>query len=97
MNKSILDKLVGLSQRLGDPAKEYIILGEGNTSARADDESFFVKASGMELATIGPDGFCQVYFKPVHDVLMGGELTDDRIKQALGDAMVHGSLLRPSV
>ncbi len=97
MMTKVIDELVSLSQRLGDPAKQYIILGEGNTSAKADDESFFVKASGMELATIGPDGFCQVYFKPVHDILMGGELTDDQIKQALGEAMVHGSLLRPSV
>jgi len=93
-----LHELVRMSQRLGDPTKEYAILGEGNTSAKCDEESFWVKASGMELATIGEDGFCQLHFRPVFDLLMTEEdLSDDQIRDRLSAAMVHACLLRPSV
>ena len=53
MPEDTLDQLVALSNRLGDPAHDYVILGEGNTSARADAGSFWVKASGAELRTAG--------------------------------------------
>ena len=87
-----------MSHRLGDPTKEYLILGEGNTSAQCDDESFWVKASGMELSTIGEDGFCLLHFKPVLDLLMSEEaLSDDEIKEHLNGASLHACLLRPSV
>jgi rhamnose utilization protein RhaD (predicted bifunctional aldolase and dehydrogenase) len=93
-----IEELVRMSQRLGEPAKEYLILGEGNTSAQCDDESFWVKASGMELATIGEEGFCLLYFKPVLDMLMSQEpLSDDAIKESLAAATVHACLVRPSV
>ena len=49
MPEDTLDQLVALSNRLGDPAHDYVILGEGNTSARADAGSFWVKTSGAEL------------------------------------------------
>lgn len=87
-----------MSQRIGDPAKEYVILGEGNTSAQRDTESFWVKASGTELATIGEDGFCLLYFEPVLGLLMTEErLDDDEIKERLTAASVHACLVRPSV
>jgi len=95
--KNVLQKLVKLSRSIGDPAKDYVILGEGNTSARVDDESFYVKASGMELATIGDEGFCEIYSQPVLEMLNEGDLSDDEIKEHLSAAMVHDSLLRPSV
>ena len=97
MTPKVLDELVQLSQRLGDPAKEYLILGEGNTSARIDDGTFYVKASGLDLASIGDEGFCEIYSQPVLDMLKEGDLSDEEIKQRLSDAMVHDSLLRPSV
>jgi rhamnose utilization protein RhaD (predicted bifunctional aldolase and dehydrogenase) len=97
MTQKVLDELVGLSQRLGDPAKDYVILGEGNTSAKIDEGSFYVKASGMELASIGDEGFCEIYSQPVLDMLREGDLSDDQIKQRLTEALVHNSLLRPSV
>lgn len=34
---NVLDQLVALSNTLGRPELDYVILGEGNTSARADD------------------------------------------------------------
>ncbi|MCS6775348.1 MAG: class II aldolase/adducin family protein, partial [Chloroherpetonaceae bacterium] len=60
--EEILEQLTALSHFLGDPARDLAILGEGNTSARLDSEVFYVKASGKQLGTITPDGFCAVHF-----------------------------------
>ncbi len=85
---NILDQLITLSNNLGDPANDYVILGEGNTSAKVDDQSFWVKASGTHLRTIGPSGFVQVYFEPILDLLAKPNLSDEQVKQALTAAKV---------
>jgi hypothetical protein len=46
MQEDTLAQLVAMSHNLGDPALDYVILGEGNTSARADADTFWVKATG---------------------------------------------------
>ena len=56
-NETVLQQLVEFSRRLGDPVNDYAILGEGNSSASVDRESFYVKASGATLCGIGPEGF----------------------------------------
>ncbi|MCG3206593.1 MAG: Methylthioribulose-1-phosphate dehydratase [Anaerolineae bacterium] len=84
----MLDQLVNLSKNLGLPANDYVILGEGNTSAKIDDQSFWVKKSGVELATIDADGFARVRFEPMLEMLTGPELSDDEITQALFAAKV---------
>ncbi len=83
MSKDILKKLVAVSNYLGDPANDYVILGEGNTSAKINNETFWVKASGSELKNSGPDNFVQVYFKPLLAILDGPDMTDAEIRQAL--------------
>lgn len=83
-----LERLVGLSNRLGDPSRDFAILGEGNTSARADAETFWVKASGTSLRTIGVDGFVHVGFEPVLAMVDGPDLSDEEIDQRLVDAKV---------
>lgn len=88
MTDEILVQLVTMSNNLGDPALDYVILGEGNTSAKIDDDTFWVKASGTQLGTIGAEGFVQVYFEPVLAMLDGPELSDDDIKQTLIEAKV---------
>ncbi len=86
--KNIHDQLVTMSNHLGDPANDYVILGEGNTSAKIDSETFWVKASGTELKGIGPDGFVRVYFEPILKMLDGPDLRDTEIRQALIAAKV---------
>ena len=56
----LLDELTTLSHFLGDPVRDLAILGEGNTSARLDDDTFYVKASGQHLGTITPDWILRV-------------------------------------
>jgi len=75
--KFILEELIALSRRIADPRNEYVILGEGNTSARADDESFWVKASGRALLTADASSFVKVAFAPVLALLEAGDLTDE--------------------
>jgi rhamnose utilization protein RhaD (predicted bifunctional aldolase and dehydrogenase) len=88
MKDNILEQLVTMSNNLGDPTDDYVILGEGNTSTAIDEDTFWVKASGTQLKTIGTDGFVQVYFERVLAMLDGPDLSDDDIKQALIEAKV---------
>jgi rhamnose utilization protein RhaD (predicted bifunctional aldolase and dehydrogenase) len=94
---TILQQLVQLSQRLGDPVNDYAILGEGNTSAAVDDESFYVKASGAMLRAIGPDGFVRVRRAPVMAMLDEERLTDEAIRDGMMAACLDGATRRPSV
>ena len=94
----ILAQLVTMSNNLGDPALDYVILGEGNTSARADADTFWVKASGTELRTIESSGFVQVRFDRVLALLEAGDLSDEDVKAGLEAAKVDPSVtVRPSV
>ncbi len=92
-----LTALIRMSRTLGNPDNDYLILGEGNTSAGADDESFFVKASGASLLDIASDGFVCVSRSQVRDLLASATLTDGQIAQGLRDATIDAGDLRPSV
>src|SRR5437762_1495445 len=82
-SEEILEQLTALSHFLGDPVRDLAILGEGNTSARIDEEAFYVKASGQHLGTITPGGFCAVNFNRVLPYFDKPDLTDDEVKQVL--------------
>jgi rhamnose utilization protein RhaD (predicted bifunctional aldolase and dehydrogenase) len=94
----ILDQLIAMSRVLGDPALDYAILGEGNSSAQIDGDTFWVKASGAEMRTIEPGGFVQVRFEPVLDLLEQEGADDPAVKAALEAARVDpAATARPSV
>lgn len=98
MQDPILDQLVALSNELGRPENDYVILGEGNTSARVDDDSFYVKGSGTQLRTITASGFVRVAFQPVLALVEKQGLTDADVKNALTAAKVDsGQGPHPSV
>ncbi len=65
----ILRKLIKLSNNLGREDYHLAIIGEGNTSAKVEDKyiagSFYIKASGTQLATVTENDFIQVYFEPI--------------------------------
>ena len=97
-SSEILKQLVVLSNNLGRPEMDYVILGEGNTSARAGDGAFWVKSSGTELRTITAGGFVRVNVERALKVTDGPELDDEQVKEALAAArMVPGAPGRPSV
>ena len=67
--KTILRELISMSRSLGRPEKRYAILGEGNTSARIDAETFFVKASGAQLGEADEGAFVEVKASVVLEAL----------------------------
>ncbi|NLH99433.1 MAG: class II aldolase [Chthonomonadales bacterium] len=95
----ILDRIVALSHWLGDPARDLAILGEGNTSARIDAESFFVKESGKGLLEADSTSFVPVSTAAILATLDGPDLDDAKIRQVLLDARIGctGDRPRPSV
>lgn len=88
MQDDVLAQLVTMSNRLGDPALDYVILGEGNTSSRADADTFWVKASGTKLRTIDRSGFVRVSFERILAMLDAPELSDEQVKGQLSEARV---------
>ena len=86
----ILEQLTALSHHLGDPVHDYAILGEGNTSARLDEETFFVKASGQHLGSITPTGFVPINFARVLPSFDGPDLSDSEVKRVLQDCRAGG-------
>jgi rhamnose utilization protein RhaD (predicted bifunctional aldolase and dehydrogenase) len=98
MKSEILDQLVTMSLNLGNPAHYYVILGEGNTSAQVDDETFWVKASGTQLRTIDRSGFVQIYFDRVLPLLNDTGLSDEGITDYVNAAKADpAQTLHPSV
>jgi rhamnose utilization protein RhaD (predicted bifunctional aldolase and dehydrogenase) len=100
MHDAILAQLITLSHNLADPALDYVILSEGNTSARAAADTFWVKASGTELRTIKREGFVRVSFERVLNILDDPDLDDEAVKQRLDATRVDPEStggVRPSV
>jgi len=98
MSNNILAQLVTMSNNLGDPALDYVILGEGNSSAHADADTFWVKASGTELRTIDRTGFVRVRFDKALALLETGDLNDDAVEAGLERAKANPSVtVHPSV
>lgn len=81
--QTVLSELVSMSLTLGKPENDYIILGEGNTSAKIDDDHFYVKASGKYLSRSDNETFVKVRLKDALAVMDAGELTDEEIKDSL--------------
>jgi len=81
--RSVLDGLVEMSRTLGAPERDFATLGEGNTAAKIDDRSFFVKASGSRLGYSQRDSFVEVLFAPTLAMLKRRQMSDQQVKQAL--------------
>lgn len=98
MNNTVLHSLVEMSNYLGDPGRTYAILGEGNTSARIDDDTFYVKASGTSLSTIDASGFVAVSISRVLRLLDDPVADDAAVTMVLKEALTDpNETRRPSV
>jgi len=96
--QQLREELVEMSRVLGEPTADCVILGEGNTSARIDEETFWIKASGAQLPTITAEGFVRVRFAPVLELLDAEAPSDEMIKQVLLEACVDNKAgQRPSI
>lgn len=91
-----LREAVELARFMGAPELDCTILAEGNVSARADADSFWVKASGLHMGSISSEGFVRVRFEPILSAL-DGPSGDERVRELLTEACVSRSGMRPSV
>ncbi len=87
----LLNDLVEMSKSLGDPANDYAIIGEGNTATRADNDSFWVKASGTQLAYACPDSFVRVRSSPILSAVAEARLDDKCVKDLLKSSTIEGN------
>ena len=87
-----LRKLVRLSNNLGRENYHLTIIGEGNTSAKIEvdniAESFFVKASGTQLAKVSEKDFIPLYFEPIMQLINMENPNDEEINYIFEKAKV---------
>lgn len=95
-NEAIRDELIALSHWLGEPARDLAIIGEGNTSARLADATFWIKASGANLGSLTPAQVVQVRRDLIVNALNANP-DDEQVKQVLMDARVCADAPRPSI
>ncbi len=93
----ILKRLVQLSHELGREDRQLAILGEGNVSADLADGTFYVKASGSQLAAIDAGGFTRVNAKPIFEAFDHPDKTDDEVRKVLETCGVDKEARLPSV
>lgn len=92
-----LATLVELTRALGQPQLDYVIIGEGNTSCRAQDDTLWIKASGRQMNGIDSSGFVRVRAEPILHMLDNspGDLAAQ--KQVMEASKVDAAGLLPSV
>lgn len=83
-----LEQLIQMSQTLGKPDLDYVILSEGNTSAQIDDGSFWIKASGSRMADVEADAFLRVDTAKVLELVDGPTLSEADMRSRLGEVKV---------
>lgn len=93
----LLQSLITLSHEVGREDRHLAILGEGNTSARADDGTFWVKASGSQLSTITEAGFAQVKMDAILELVERDQMTQEEVIAAWPQVMANPQQKRPSV
>jgi len=91
-----LAEIVRVSREVGDPAKDLVILAEGNTSVRTSAGRMLVKASGANLATAVDDDFVEVELEVLMRLIRDGSGDDADVATGLAEATTWGTK-RPSV
>ena len=87
-----------MTRHLAEPERDLVILAEGNTSARIDKETFWLKASGKSMAGIDASGFVAMRLSPMLALLNGERLSDAETKARFDAARLDPQAsARPSV
>jgi rhamnose utilization protein RhaD (predicted bifunctional aldolase and dehydrogenase) len=94
---AILPKLLDLSHQLGREERRLAILGEGNVSTRVSADTFLVKASGSNLATLSELGVSECRFGDLVPLLKAKRMSDAAIDDALFASRVDPQAKKPSV
>jgi rhamnose utilization protein RhaD (predicted bifunctional aldolase and dehydrogenase) len=94
---SILERLVDLAHELGRPDRHLSIIAEGNVSADLGDGTFYVKASGGQMAIIEGNGFTRVKTKVILDALNQSDKSDEKVQKILEGSRVDPQAKLPSI
>ena len=94
---SLQQRLLDLSHELGREDRRLAILGEGNTSARGADGTFFVKASGSNLGALTLAGLTECRLAELVAVIDRRGLSDEDVEACLLAARVDPQARKPSV
>lgn len=89
--------MLTLSHELGREERKLAILGEGNTSARLSPDTFVVKASGSNLATLSPLGVTECRLGDLVALLEMKNVPDAAVDAALLASRVDPAAKKPSV
>lgn len=90
-------RLLGLSHQLGREERDLAILGEGNTSARVSERTFWVKASGSNLGSLSDAGLAECRFNGLLPLMKARSLSDEAVDEALLASRVDAAARKPSV
>lgn len=90
-------RLLDLAHQLGREERRLAILGEGNVSMRVAPETFLVKASGSNLATLSPLGVTECRCGDLNALLARRRLADAEVDAALLASRVDPTAKKPSV
>ena len=93
----LLPKLLTLSHEIGREDRHLAILGEGNTSADAGDGTFWIKASGGNLATLDAQGLTRVKFDTIMEAIDDASLDDSGVREVLLASRADADAKLPSV
>lgn len=93
---TMIDEIISLSRELGREDRKLAILGEGNTSARVDERTFWVKASGSSLSNLSSADVTLCRFEPLLALLEQEDASDESILSVLQASQVDPKARRPS-
>lgn len=89
----VSEPLIALTTSLGDPAKDLVILAEGNTSQRLDDGRIVVKASGAYMSSATREDFVVTDVDPLVALMEDASASQDDLTRLL-DAGEHDGVRR---
>jgi rhamnose utilization protein RhaD (predicted bifunctional aldolase and dehydrogenase) len=91
------DDLVQLSRSLGEPAKDLVILAEGNVSKRLDAGSIVIKTSGSYMSRSVPEEFVVTEIAPVMDMIDSSTATQKELSAVLDGGEHDGARRAASI
>jgi rhamnose utilization protein RhaD (predicted bifunctional aldolase and dehydrogenase) len=77
-----------MTHALGQPHLNYVLPGEGNTSARINDGRFWIKASGVRMADVCASDFLRINANSVLSLLEEPPLQQDVVRARFRAAKV---------
>ncbi|MBN1979146.1 MAG: class II aldolase [Anaerolineae bacterium] len=91
MPDGLLEQLIEMTREIGEPARDYVIQGEGNTSARIDGDTFWIKASGADPVSADARSFLRVRLGDALEIIGGPSMTEQEVRARLTAAKVDPS------